>query len=120
MDDDSNFGCGVSLALLFFILVIGGIVSYASYNTVNHYTITVSGKERQCDTTDKGSNCYYVVFGTNGEFFSNEDSMFNGKWNSASLQARLQVGHRYVVKTNGWRVPFLSIKPNIITAEEVK
>ena len=115
-DSEASFGC---IALL----IVIGFCAIFSWLAVNHretYYVTVSNRERQCNTTSEGSSCEYVVFGTKGEFFSNSDSLWFGKWNSASIQGQINPGKTYKFETYGWRVPFLSMKPNIISAEEVK
>ena len=83
-------------------------------------TFTVESKERRCDSDGgSGVTCAYYVYGTNGEVFRNEDAIVFGdhtKFDSATLQARLHVGQRYTVQTIGWRVPWASMSPNIISA----
>lgn len=104
------------VTILFFSVLFSSI---AIIRHIDYYTFEVSGKERQCDSTsDNKVNCYYVVFGKDGEVFQNTDSVWYAKWNSGSIQARLQEGHTYKVKTSGYRIPFLSMKPNIIKIEE--
>lgn len=107
---------GSGLAALGCLGLLGGFVlvgTVAAYNHQEDHTFTVSGKDRVCDGGKHGS-CRYEVYGEGGEVFTNEDSLLAGKWDSASFQARFVVGHRYRVTTTGWRVPFLSMKPNII------
>ncbi|KEZ00113.1 hypothetical protein AI27_12675 [Sphingomonas sp. BHC-A] len=116
MSDQTTFNIGC-LALLG-ILAIGGCI--AKQNHREQHTFTVSSKERQCDKSGDSVDCYYVVFGTQGEVFENRDSgILNGKWDSASMQARFIPGRRYQVTTIGWRMPLFSMKPNIITMQEV-
>ena len=114
--DEVKIGC----VLFVLLLVFGLIYSAVEMNHRSTYTFTMSGKDHQCDGSGDSLDCYYVVFGTQGEVFSNRDSMWFGKWDSASVQARFLPGHRYRVETTGWRVPMLSMKPNIVTATEVK
>lgn len=116
MSTESNLGLGCGALLI--VLAIGGCI--AKQNHREQHTFTVSSKERQCDSTGKETDCYYVVFGTNGEVFENRDSgILNGKWDSASMQARFIAGRTYQVTTIGWRMPMFSMKPNIITMREV-
>ena len=76
-------------------------------------TFTVDSKERQCDGSSEGTTCYFVVYGTNGQVYTNTDDIFAGKFNSAEFQARLKVGETYTVRTTGWRIPILGLRPNI-------
>ena len=101
-------------------MTVAGCTAIVKNNYRETYEFTVSGKERQCDSSGKTVDCYYVVFGTEGEVFENRDSgLLNGKWDSASMQARLMPGHRYRVTTIGWRLPAASMKPNIISMQEI-
>jgi hypothetical protein len=54
------------------------------------------------------------------EIVQNEDSLVFGKFNSSDVYGRLQVGHKYHVKTVGYRNNFFSMYPNLIVAEEIK
>lgn len=113
-NDNSLIGCGC--LVLIAVAAIG--ISIAAFNHQEQHTFTVSGKDRVCDGGKDGS-CWYEVYGTEGQVFKNEDSFLAGKWDSASFQARFQINHTYQVTTTGWRVPFLSMKPNIIEMSEV-
>jgi hypothetical protein len=96
-------------------------LSVASMLSGHERVITVDSKERQCDAIDPHGqpHCYYVVFSREGEIYENTDVWYRGKWSSGSLQARLQVGQKYRVKLLGWRVPVLSWKENILSAEPI-
>lgn len=77
-------------------------------------TFTVESKDRECDAAGETTTCYYVVLATDGRVYTNSDDMLNGKFNSRTFQARLQVGQTYTVRTTGWRIPILSMAPNIV------
>lgn len=78
--------------------------------------ITIDSKGERCPS---GKNsCFYVVFSKEGEIYENVDMISHFKFNSGSLQAKLQVGERYKVTLAGWRIPILSMRENIIRAEE--
>lgn len=76
-------------------------------------TFTVESKDREC-TGGETVTCRYVVLATDGRAYTNGDDLLNGKFNSRTFQARLQVGQTYTVRTTGWRIPFLSMSPNIV------
>jgi hypothetical protein len=77
-------------------------------------TFTVESKDRECNSDGETVTCRYVVLATDGRAYTNEDDLLNGKFNSRTFQARLQVGQTYTVRTTGWRIPFLSMSPNIV------
>ena len=77
-------------------------------------TFTVDSKERQCDGTSEGTSCYFVVFATDGRVYTNTDDIFFGKFNSATFQAQMKEGQTYTVRTTGWRIPFMGMRPNIV------
>lgn len=114
-EDPAVFGCGC----LGLVLVGGLIASVMAYRHQEEHVFVMSGKDRVC-TGGKNQTCTYEVYGADGEVFDNSDSLLAGKWDSASFQARFQNGRTYRVTTTGWRVPFLSMKPNIIAMEEVR
>lgn len=67
---------------------------------------------------DRG-NTYFVLTEdgqTTGVVYENEDAWFFLKWNSGDILRDLNVGERYSFHVYGWRVPFLSWYPNIISA----
>lgn len=113
-NDGQIIGCGCLLIILF----IGMMFTFGKQLVRTDEYITVSSKERVCDGGET-TTCYYMVFGTNGEVYENTDSIINWKFDSASVQARIQQGSRYKVTVIGWRIPFLSMKKNIIKAEKV-
>ena len=49
----------------------------------------------------------------------NTDNLFFGKFNSGDFLVKMEVGQTYVFKTVGYRVPWLSCFPNIISANLV-
>ena len=95
------------------LLIVGHMAWYKS--TAETITITVHDKERVAYS----ESSEYLVF-TNSEVFSCSDSYYFGKFNSADVYGRLQQGARYKVKVAGWRVPFLSMHRNIISAKRVQ
>lgn len=84
------------------------------------HTFVVDSKDRECSSNGESTSCYFVVYGTEGEVFTNRDDLINGKFDSATLQAKFKIGATYSVKTTGWRVPVMSMKPNIYEATLVK
>ena len=56
---------------------------------------------------------------TDGESFLNEENFWFSKWNTRDLFNQLKVGGTYKIKYYGWREPFFSTFPNILSVEEV-
>ena len=56
---------------------------------------------------------------TDGESYLNEDNFWFGKWNTRDLFNQLKVGGKYKITYYGWREPFYSTFPNILSVEEV-
>lgn len=113
-NDEGLIGC----LFLVLILVMGLIFYVIKANTVHYDVVTVASKERQCDGGKDGT-CYYVVYGTNDQIYENRDTLMQGKWDGDNLQAKLREGHTYRLELVGWRVPFLSMRENIVSAEPV-
>lgn len=113
-NDEGLIGC----FFLVLIIVIGLVFSLIKANTTHYEIVTIASKERQCDGGKDGS-CYYVVFGTNDQIYENRDTMLQGKWDSGNLQAKLREGHTYRLELVGWRIPFLSMRENIVSAQPV-
>ncbi|WP_180230447.1 hypothetical protein [Bacillus cereus] len=52
--------------------------------------------------------------------FTNEDSIFMWKFDSAEVQAKVHQGESYEFKLRGYRVPFLSAFPNVDSTKALK
>lgn len=86
------------------------------YNDREEAIVTVRDKQRVPLAEGGSVNRVYTDKGT----FENRDSWLFLKFNSEDVQGDLEVGRTYRVTTNGWRVPFLSMFRNIVTAEPVR
>lgn len=77
---------------------------------------------QRCETitiTDKvvkmsSKTSIYLIFDKD----ENADDIFFWKFDSSNLYGDMNIGDTYIVKIVGWRVPFLSWYPNIISAEK--
>jgi hypothetical protein len=113
-----------SLLMLAIFLVLGAIISL---------TQAIGGWSSQrtfVGHVDKvyvdGGNTYFVI--SEGEIgdvkpvgtvYENKDAWFFFKWNSGDILRDLNVGETYTFHTYGWRFPFWSWFPNIITATPI-
>jgi hypothetical protein len=109
----------IIVALVFFS-VFGLIISATTYPlwTQDTFQTVIREKTRECSGSQQSVDCRYMVY-TQGEVFSNTDSMMNFKFNSSDVQNDLEVGNEYILRVYGWRVPFLSMYRNILSAKEV-
>lgn len=113
-----NDGVGVG-AFVFLIVILVGLWTLV----VNPLIYISTGRDITCTVTDKdrGNNeGGYRVYTKECGVLSNEDSLLQGKWNSADVQAQLEEGHVYRIHTNGIRIPLFSDFPNIGSVQEVK
>lgn len=59
----------------------------------------------------------YLIF-TDKETFKITDSVPYWRWNSSDVYGNIHVGKTYHLKVYGWRIHFLSMYRNIISASE--
>ena len=80
-------------------------------------TATVTDKERIVETYSEGqASSKYLVF-TDIETFENTDSLIDMKFNSSDLYGKLQKGQACRFEVVGFRVAFMSMYRNIVSAE---
>ncbi|MBI1999098.1 MAG: DUF1523 family protein [Parcubacteria group bacterium] len=97
------------------LLVGGGLNAAYSYGTARTVTIEVTDKERVVTKESAGGvDSYYLVSTKNHGVFKNVDTGWYLKFNSSSVQGRLERGKKYTVKVYGWGVGYLSMYPNIV------
>jgi len=87
-----------------------------TYTTTGERTITIDKSEMVISSGGKGGK--YLVFTENNGVFENTDSFFRFKFDSSDMYNTLKQGQTYKVKYYGWRIPFLSMYPNIYEAEK--
>lgn len=109
------------VALVFMLTIVGGILAFVVYTVKGYHhrethTCTVTSKDRT--TRPKGGSDARVYTADCG-VLQVADAPFVGHFNSADTYAAITPGHRYVFDTLGYRVPWLSDFPNIISATEV-
>jgi hypothetical protein len=102
---------GAAGVLALALLCCGGYY-FGSEDTA---TCTVEDKDR----SSSQSGSVYRVY-TDCGVFEVEDAMLRGNFASADLYAELDTGGTYEFTTIGWRLPFLSMFPNIIDAVAVE
>lgn len=84
------------------------------------YDVTVTDKQ----VKRIGDRDVYLVFTLRDDgsprVFKNVDSKLHFKFNSSDVHAMLQVGHRYRIKTAGWRFELRSWYENILKVEPLE
>ena len=98
----------VSIVLLFMSLKMLFV-----YGTQQDREITIKKMERVMFS----NNSRYLIYAEDG-VYENVDSILRMKFNSADVYGQLQNGKTYMCDTYGWRVPFFSMYPNIVSCRE--
>lgn len=86
------------------------------YGTQQDRTVTVNKSER---IVESDGSARYLVFAKE-EVFQNKDSFLRLKFNSSDVYNQLENGKSYTCDTYGWRIPFFSVYPNIVSCNENK
>lgn len=101
---------GVAGLALVFLLLVGGF-STAYHSSQRDLQFEVQGVERVV----KEDGGYYIVFTDHGPF-ANKDSLIFRKFRSSDVQNEFYQGSTCEATVAGWRVPVLSVYPNVIDA----
>lgn len=102
------------------IIAIVAVFSVAFWGisaiTQKDYVITVTEKER----VQTGESSKYLIWGNDNDgnlyVFENVDSLVRFKFNSSDVYGEIEIGTTYRMTVVGFRIPFLSMYQNIITA----
>lgn len=102
----------VLIALALSVLVLTG----CSAMNQRDITCTVIGKE-SVPNGDSGNQ--YRVYTEQCDTLVVEDTISKGRFDSADVYARIEVGKTYLFHVGGYRQGFLSMFPNILNYQEV-
>lgn len=105
------------VGLAFVALLIAAGITFGIINSLHletGATFTVSGKE----CVKKGESSTYLVF-TDKTTYEIDDTWIHWRWDSSDVYGRIQQGKTYTADLQGYRIPFLSMYPNIINPKEV-
>lgn len=105
------------------VILIGLMFTNLPYQWLTQRTLDVALiKDKQVTTeTDKQSGkvtSTYLIFTDQG-VFRNDDATWFAKFDSSDFYGNLDVGKTYRLKVYGWRIPILSMYPNIVRMKEV-
>lgn len=102
------------------VIVVISLVSVLIISTISVFyhqhniEFTVTGK----DASRSRESSTFLVF-TDKTTYKVDDSLINWRWDSADVYGKLQVGHTYSATLQGFRIPFLSMFPNIIDPKDI-
>ncbi|KXY51082.1 hypothetical protein AT268_31765 [Bacillus cereus] len=105
----------IGFVFLMLLAIVGEIVNYTHITTVKGEVIEKYSKRQE--EVDK----FYIVVKQNNDsekVIVNEDSLLMFKFDSADVQAKIHQGEEYEFKLRGYRVPILSLFPNVDTVVE--
>jgi Protein of unknown function (DUF1523) len=83
------------------------------YGTDRDVTFTVNKTERVM--SKDGNSSKYLIFTDKG-VFENTDTFWYWKFNSSDIYGDMRNGNTYTAHVYGWRIQFLSMYPNVISA----
>lgn len=113
-------GVNIIITVIIIVVLAAGVAAWnvAYKSTERAVTATVEGKERVCSRDSDGrSKCEYLVFTDEGTF-KVVDSFLYGRFDSSDVYGRLDEDTRYRFDVAGFRLPFLSQYPNIVSTPE--
>lgn len=105
-------------------VIVGLLFTNMPYQWLTQRTLNnVLIKDKQISTeTDAGKNgkvvSTYLIFTDQG-VFRNDDAGWFAKFDSSDFYGELDIGKRYRLKVYGWRIPILSMYPNIVRKKEI-
>lgn len=111
----------VVFGLVALVIVVGVVFGFASYNHTEHRAAcVVSDKDRTRVHDSNGSHSDARIYTDNCGTFVVKDSLLKRNFHSSDTYASIKVGKTYDFETVGWRIPFFSQFPNILSATETQ
>lgn len=108
-------GCGILIVVGIIIIGIGLIVApiVLQYNHKQEFEGKITDKYNK---RDGDSDKFYIVL-DDKTVIQNSDLLFKGRFNSSDVQAQIKKGQEVKIKTIGYRIPFLSMYPQMYSIE---
>jgi hypothetical protein len=109
---------GWILTFVAIVVFVGGCVAIVAPSYFERETVTteVISKERVCDSDGNGGvDCKYLVFTEAGTFQITDAIFGTVRFNSSDVYGKIREGRTYTIVSYGWRLPFLSMYPNVET-----
>ena len=106
------------------LILLGLMFTNAPYQWATQRSVEdVLVKDKQITTESVGKTgkvgSSYLIFTDHG-VFRNDDAGWFLKYNSSDVYGNLDIGKHYRFKVYGWRIPVVSMYPNLVHAEEIK
>ncbi|MBE7114496.1 DUF1523 family protein [Bacillus paranthracis] len=100
------------IAVLIPLMVVGEVINYTHVTTVKGQVVD---KYTKWDKEQEKDDFFIVVKKGNGveQVVQNSDSVLMFKFDSADVQAAVHKGKDYEFKLRGYRIPVLSLFPNV-------
>lgn len=100
------------------LFVLGGLVfGIVNATHVEHKTCTVTDKDRTRGSEGKSDMRLYTE---ECGVLQVHDSLLSFTWSSSDTYNEAKPGQTYDVTTRGYRIPFLSMFPNVVDLEPVE
>ena len=112
-------GCLIFIFVFTFALCFGE--AYIKVANPQTYTVTVQSKDIKSGSKS-GKFLVFCIDTNTGEsrVFEVTDSLFKWRFDSADIYNMIKEGETYEFTTGGYRVPFLSMYPNIYEVNQVQ
>lgn len=104
---------GIAVAILIGLMFTNLPYQWLTQRTLENVLI----KDKQVSTeTDKETGkvvSTYLIYTDHG-VFRNDDAFWFWKFDSSDFYGNLDIGKQYELKVYGWRIPILTMYPNIV------
>lgn len=112
------------LLAIFVLCLVGALFTNAPYQWLTQRTLdSVLIKDKQVSTEsdreDGKVRSTYMIY-TDAGVLRNDDAGWFAKFNSSDIYGELDIGKRYRMKIYGWRIPILSMYPNIVSIQSIE
>ncbi len=110
---------GIPALILIALCFTNAPYQWATQRTIDDVLV----KDKQVTTQSYGKQdkvgSTYLIFTDQG-VFRNDDAGWFLKYDSSDIYGNLDVGKHYRFKVYGWRIPIVSMYPNLVHAEELR
>lgn len=103
------------------VVVLGVLagIGFAIANGLHEETKVCTVEKKERIYAGKDSGVQQRVYTAECGIYEVGDAMLAGHFNSADTWASIEEGETYRLTSRGYRVPFFSMFPNVVEAEEV-
>jgi hypothetical protein len=105
-------------ALLAFLLFTNLPYQWLTQRTLDEVLIKDKQVSTESDRRTGEVQSTYLIYTDHG-VFRNADAFWFMKFNSSDFYGNLDVGEYYRLKIYGWRIPILTMYPNIVRMEKI-